>query len=148
MDTQFSKPNIFTPPADVAISAQALVFNDIQFPVRNPKLGASTAYRVYRSADKKDFVEVEGRAAYDVLSKCGVEKPYRVVRAKMEVSTILKLDELSIPEDSYVNPIQPNLTDIIAPPSGNDATAEAAPVAEAAPEAAPAPEAPTEEAQA
>lgn len=132
METQFSKPNIFTPVIDAIPHAEIAVFHDIQFPIRHSKQGQSTAYRVYRSKDKNDFIEVEGQAAYDVLAKCGVNKPYRVIKAKSEVSTILSLNELTIPEHSVELPKPSDLNAIIEPPATGEAqAAEAAPAAEA-----------------
>lgn len=77
----------FRAPVQEVREAVVLPFAPIHLPHKNLKEQNWNSYRVYKNA--KEFVTVEGEAAYDAIAKSGVEHPVKVVRTMKELSDVL-----------------------------------------------------------
>ena len=69
-----------------------LPFDDMPLPARLLKEQNWNSYRVYKN--EKEFVTIEGEAAYDAIAKSGIPKPFRVVRTMKELGDVLTSVEL------------------------------------------------------
>ena len=93
-----------------------LAFGSIVLPARHLKEQNWNTYRVYKN--EKEFVTIEGEAAYDAIAKSGIPKPLRVIRAMKELGDVLTDVELLAQTDITPKPpMEIPKSGVIPPPA-------------------------------